>query len=118
MNLFRKAMAPGAVITEVSPEEASSRSDLSIVDVRQPDEWTGDLGHIKGSQLYPLDALMVQPPPGVSFDAPVLLVCRSGARSMMAAKTLAKQGFTQVHNLSGGMMAWNQAGLPVGRKVG
>lgn len=46
-------------------------------------------------------------------DEPVLVYCQSGARSASVAKALVKQGFTRVHNLSGGIMTWKSAGLPI-----
>ena len=48
-------------------------------------------------------------------DKPVLVICRSGGRSASAAMHLVDQGFTQVYNLRGGMLAWADAGLPVAR---
>ena len=50
------------------------------------------------------------------FDKPIIAVCRSGSRSGAACKMLGKQGFEQVKNLRGGMMAWESANLPVKRK--
>lgn len=47
----------------------------------------------------------------------VLLYCQSGARSASVARMLVKQGFTKVHNLSGGIMSWKSAGLPVNKPV-
>lgn len=49
-------------------------------------------------------------------EAPVLVYCLSGARSARAASTMAKNGYTNVNNLSGGINAWKSAGLPVGRE--
>jgi glutaredoxin 3 len=50
--------------------------------------------------------------------SPMVMVCRSGARSGQAASKLKKQGFTEVHNLAGGMLAWERANLPVTTKTG
>jgi rhodanese-related sulfurtransferase len=46
-------------------------------------------------------------------DRPVVLVCRSGARSAQACVLLAKAGFTRVANLAGGMLRWNGESLPL-----
>ena len=46
-------------------------------------------------------------------DKPVAVMCRSGRRSASATKQLADAGFTQAKNVNGGIMAWEQAGLPV-----
>ncbi|MBA2321348.1 MAG: rhodanese-like domain-containing protein, partial [Deltaproteobacteria bacterium] len=45
----------------------------------------------------------------------LLLICRSGGRSAQAAQALGAMGFATVYNLTGGMMAWNDAQLPVSR---
>lgn len=84
-----------------------------IVDVRQPDEFTGDLGHIQGAVLAPLDRLADL---AATWDrtATLLTVCRSGGRSTRGAEWLASQGFAVV-NLAGGMLAWTAADLPVCR---
>ncbi|MDG6774400.1 rhodanese-like domain-containing protein [Thiomicrorhabdus sp. ZW0627] len=50
----------------------------------------------------------------VEKDAPILVYCMTGARSSRAASILVKSGFTNVYNLSGGITAWKNAGLPVG----
>jgi len=47
----------------------------------------------------------------------VLVYCQSGARSASVAKQLVKAGFTKVHNLSGGVMSWRNAGLPLNKVV-
>ena len=48
-------------------------------------------------------------------DQPMVVVCRSGNRSGSACALLSKQGFTQVHNLGGGMMGWQGSNLPVSK---
>ncbi|WP_024851951.1 rhodanese-like domain-containing protein [Hydrogenovibrio kuenenii] len=50
-------------------------------------------------------------------DDDVLVYCQSGARSASVARMLVKQGFSKVHNLSGGIMSWKSAGLPVNKPV-
>jgi rhodanese-related sulfurtransferase len=49
-------------------------------------------------------------------DKPIVVACRSGHRSASACRTLKKHGFEQAHNLSGGIIAWEQASLPVTQK--
>jgi rhodanese-related sulfurtransferase len=87
---------------------------VSLVDVREPAEFDGLLGHIDGARLVPLGTVRHVATPWPR-DADVLLVCRSGARSAKAAVQLREQGFTRVMNLRGGMLAWNTAQLPVVR---
>ncbi len=49
-------------------------------------------------------------------DKPVIVVCQSGNRSSSTCNALTKRGFEKVYNLSGGISAWEQAGLPVTKK--
>jgi rhodanese-related sulfurtransferase len=82
------------------------------IDVREPAEFDGILGRMPGSELVPLATLLDAAAPWPR-DVPLLLICRSGARSMKAARLLAERGFTALYNLEGGMLAVNEAGLPV-----
>ncbi|WP_375769619.1 rhodanese-like domain-containing protein [Archangium gephyra] len=93
---------------------AGVRDAARLVDVREPSELEGILGHIAGVERVPLRA--VEESAGRwQRDGELVLVCRSGARSGRAAAQLVRQGFTRVMNLRGGMLAWNEAGLPVVR---
>jgi rhodanese-related sulfurtransferase len=88
------------------------RHRVQVVDVREPDEFSGPLGHIEGAALIPLGALKArtsQLDPG----QPVVTVCRAGARSAQAVVMLQKQGFGDVANLAGGMLRWRAEGNPV-----
>jgi rhodanese-related sulfurtransferase len=87
---------------------------VRLVDVREPAEWTSELGHIAGAELVPLGTV----PANVSKlkgDKEIITICKSGMRSQQAADFLAKNGIT-VRNLQGGMMAWKGAGLPTTRE--
>jgi rhodanese-related sulfurtransferase len=97
---------------ELDVRAAASRLDeFRVLDVREPEEFEGPLGHLAGSELLPLARV------AESVEAlrgrPLLLVCRSGRRSAQACETLVSLGIRDVTNLSGGMIAWNDAGLPV-----
>jgi sulfur dioxygenase len=90
----------------------------AIVDVREPGEYTGQLGHIPGSRLIPLRDLARRAEELEPFkQRPLVAVCRSGVRSTTAAAILTSMGFELVYNLKGGMLAWNDAGLPVERET-
>ncbi len=100
---------------EMSPLElAATAPRPRIIDVRAPEEFTGELGHIPGAELVPL-ATLEERAESWNKDEPLVVVCRSGARSARAAGTLAAAGFTRVANLSGGTLAHVAAGLPVER---
>ena len=79
-----------------------------IVDVREPREF--HRGHIPEAELFPLPAFLSEKPQFPN-DRQVVLVCRSGRRSRMAATWLINQGFQKVKLLKGGMLAWESAGL-------
>ena len=103
-------------VPELDVEQLSQlpSGDVRLVDVREPDEYRGELGHVVGSQLVPLSTLLASARPW-SKDAPVLLICRSGGRSGKAALQLAAAGFKRVASLKGGMLAWQARALPVER---
>jgi hydroxyacylglutathione hydrolase len=87
-----------------------------LLDVREPEEFVGALGHIEGSLLVPLDALERRLPKLAGYaDRDVVVVCRAGARSASAGAILQRAGFRRVFNLEGGMLEWLAADLPVAR---
>jgi len=90
----------------------SHAHDIQIIDVREPPEFTDALGHIHGARLFPLSELAGRTNE-IKRDCPVVLVCRSGARSAQATVLLQKAGFKEVANLSGGMLRWRAESLPV-----
>ncbi len=83
-----------------------------IVDVREPAEYHGELGHLPGSELVPL-ATLAQAARAWDRDAAIVVVCRSGGRSAAAQRLLASMGFRVVLDLRGGMLAAHAAGLAV-----
>jgi glyoxylase-like metal-dependent hydrolase (beta-lactamase superfamily II)/rhodanese-related sulfurtransferase len=87
-------------------------SQVVVLDVREPDEFRGELGHIAGAELSPLQALSARAA-ALPRERPVVTVCRSGGRSGKAALSLLGLGFSRVASLAGGMTAWNAQGLPI-----
>ncbi len=92
-----------------------------VIDIREPAEYAG--GVIPGAALIPRGVLEMnltahpavanQPDPMAALaDQPVYLVCRSGARTVLAAHSLQQMGLTQVYSMHGGMMAWQNLQLP------
>ena len=83
-----------------------------VLDVREDAEYAA--GHLPRARHIPLGELGKRAGELAKFkDKPVIVTCRSGARSGAACRTLKKAGFTQVFNLKGGVGAWSQANLPV-----
>jgi sulfur dioxygenase len=111
-------VAEFASTAELSPNELWTRlrsgSPPLMLDVREPEEFVGDLGHIEKALLVPLDLLNLRLPKLAGYvDRDIVVICRAGARSASACAMLARTGFARVTNLRGGMLAWNDARLPV-----
>lgn len=89
--------------------------DALVLDVREDSEFAG--GHLPRARHIPLGQLAARVKELEKFkDKPILVTCRSGQRSLRAAHLLKKQGFDKVFNQAGGILAWEQAGLPVEKK--
>ena len=85
---------------------------VQIVDVREPDEFSGPLGHIRDAISMPLGVL-AEHTGNLGKDRPVVTVCRSGSRSAQATVILREAGFADVANLAGGMLRWRAEGHAV-----
>jgi sulfur dioxygenase len=98
-------------INEIDPHwVADHRGAVTIVDVREASERTGDLGSIEGSMHVPLGTLRDRAGE-IPRDKPVVCICRSGRRSAQACTILEKAGMTDVANSAGGMIRWRALGL-------
>ncbi len=95
-----------AGIFEIQPQWLEEHlQGVQVIDVREPVEFDGPLGHIPGARLIPLGSL-TQAVQHLPKDKPIVTVCRSGARSAQAVVLLQKAGYTRVANLGGGMLRW------------
>ncbi|MBT9492223.1 MAG: MBL fold metallo-hydrolase [Paucibacter sp.] len=99
-----------AVLAERLAEQASQ---IQLIDVREPAEFSDALGHIAGARLLPLSQLADHAAELIASGRPVVAVCRSGTRSAQATVLLRKAGLGQVANLAGGMLRWRAEQLPV-----
>jgi sulfur dioxygenase len=100
---------------EVENQRQSANPPL-LLDVREADEFSGELGHIPGSILMPLRHLPERTKDLEKYrDREIIVICRAGVRSTTAAAILGGLGFEHVCNLKGGMLDWNDAKLPVER---
>jgi rhodanese-related sulfurtransferase len=85
-----------------------------VLDVREASEFAA--GHLPRARHIPLAELDARVTEIAKFkDKPVVITCRSGARSGSACRKLKNAGFNNVYNLKGGLGAWQQASLPVER---
>ena len=88
-----------------------NREDAFVVDVREPGEYSA--GHILGARNIPLARVDGTGELAKRKEKPVILYCDSGDRANKALAALKKLGYARAVNLSGGLPAWQQAGLPV-----
>lgn len=92
---------------DISTQQVLARMEkgdqLTIIDVREPYEYKA--GHIPGAVLIPLGELS-EHLSKLDKESEIFVVCRSGNRSRTAANLMAKNGFRQVRNVTGGMLAW------------
>jgi rhodanese-related sulfurtransferase len=94
-------------------------ANIVIIDVRTPQEYDGELGHIEGAILRPVQEIDQWTPEfEKNKNQEIIMVCRTGNRSGYATKYFHDKGFKNVYNMTGGMKAWNKDGLPVTRQNG
>lgn len=102
-------------VYDIAPAELQQvLSKVKLIDVRQPEEFVGELGHVPGSELIVLDVLPDQLST-LPKDQTVVFICRSGARSARATAFALMNGYSHVYNMHGGMILWNNLLLPVER---
>ena len=110
--LGQRVETEGGSYVNVTPQELQSMlsdDDLLVVNV-----YAGDMGEIEDTDLFiPYDQIAgrVGELPS-QRDSEIVLYCRSGRSSAIAATTLIGLGYTDVWNLDGGMIAWEEAGYP------
>ena len=107
-------------VRQVAPLDLHRRLSAAnppvLLDVREPDELTGELGHVAGSILIPLRHLSERAKELEKFrDREIVAICRAGVRSTTAAAILTGLGFEHVGNLKGGMLDWVEANFPIER---
>lgn len=98
----------------ITPQEAEARiqAGAMLLDVRESVEYRS--GHAPGAKLISLGVLPRRLKE-IPKEREILVICNSGGRSSQAATLLTKEGYT-VTNVSGGMVAWQRAGLRTVRK--
>ncbi len=96
----------------ISPKDVLSQRGATLVDVRMPEEYVGELGHIAGATLKTLGPELDAFLGAVDKNSNLIFICRSGARSGRATTQAMSLGFKNIHNMEGGMLAWNALTLP------
>lgn len=112
LSFFSKSLPQ--ITAEEIKNALDSKENARILDVRTPEEYHD--GHIYGSILLPVDKIKekienVLP----NKDQKIYVHCRSGIRSTKATKEMLKLGYSNVHNMQGGIMAWQDKGYPVSK---
>lgn len=109
---FSPAAESGAAPVTIEQAEKHLADGAQLLDVRTKEEW--EEGHLKGATLVTVteEGFLEKAKAKLDPKKPVVVYCRSGKRSAMATEKLRAAGFT-VHDLSGGITAWQGAGKPV-----
>lgn len=111
VSIFKPRTKDG--VPEISPEELKNHLDqVTLIDVRNPDEFNGELSHIPGAKLVTLGPALDVFLNSHSKDDTIVFICRSGGRSGRATLQGQTMGFLKCVNLEGGMILWNQRKYP------
>jgi rhodanese-related sulfurtransferase len=93
----------------VTVQPSDVTDDAYLLDVREDDEWAA--GHIAGATHIPMSGLLPRVAE-VPKDRDVVVVCKVGSRSAQVTAYLRQQGWDNVRNLDGGVVAWVRSGKP------
>ena len=114
-NEFKIATQRFASLTPAAAVQLMNTEDIVVLDVREPSETIG--GKIARAIQIPVGAVAKRIDELEKHkDKTMLVYCKTGARSGMACKELSKNGFDKVYSLNGGLMAWQDAHLPLSKK--
>lgn len=103
------------MIPTISPANVLHLRNAQLVDVRLPEEYVGELGHVATSILKTLGPELEEFLRTGQTEDTVVFICRSGARSALATNMAIAQGFKNCFNMEGGMLEWNRLAMPVVR---
>jgi rhodanese-related sulfurtransferase len=112
---YNLAVGDKGSVDPVSATDLINHKDAAVIDVRPAADFAK--GHIINAQNIPINGFKSQIGALQKYKAgPVVIACRSGAQSSIACQVLRKSGFAEVYNLRGGVLAWQNANLPLTRK--
>ncbi|GGC55137.1 sulfurtransferase [Pedobacter quisquiliarum] len=86
-------------------QKMDNNEDFQLIDVRETFEY--ETSNLNGENI-PLGGILIEADK-ISTEKPVIIQCRSGKRSAAAVMQLEQLGFTNLYNLKGGMLAWQEA---------
>lgn len=111
-DVFQSCMTSVGGVPTITPQDLQNNlKGGKIIDVRRPDEFVGELGHVPGASLMTLESELESGLKSLPKDATYVFVCRSGGRSGNATQIAQSMGFKSVYNMKGGMLAWNEFGF-------
>ncbi len=119
-HFIKRLRAPAVDMPALGVSELKKRLDAGeqvlVLDVRGPEEFVGELGHIAGAMNIPLPELATRETElRPSRDQPIAVVCRTDRRSAQAIRQLRESGYSQLLLIPGGMERWNRERYPVER---
>lgn len=110
--LVGRLVRPGQDVGPIEAVQLINRRDAVVLDVRDAAEYAA--GHIANARHIPEAQLGERRKELEKFKArPIIVSCRTGSRSAAVAASLRKQGFNEVFALRGGLVAWQQASMPL-----
>lgn len=111
-NVFSGLIYGVEGVAPMAATQLVNHEDALILDVREDSEYAE--GHILNSTHIPLGSLKLKLSQLEKYrERPIIVGCRSGNRSAHACRLLKQEGFSRVYNLQGGILAWQNANLPV-----
>lgn len=102
----------GSMTVKELKEKLDKGEDLLLIDCREQAEW--DEAHIEQAHLHPLSTFEeeIEKLEGTDTNKLIVCQCRSGKRSLSAASELQGEGYENIFNLEGGILAWIEEGYP------
>ncbi|MDF9800066.1 rhodanese-related sulfurtransferase [Catalinimonas alkaloidigena] len=92
-------------------QRLQKEDEFVLLDTRSVDEY--NTGHLKGARFVNFETFQLKDVEDISKDKEIIVYCLSGGRSNQVGIQLLEAGFTNVHNLEGGMRSWKEKGFPV-----
>ena len=115
MRAWSEAGFESSAVRQITVDELhwflEGAPDMQVLDVRRPTEYEG--GHVPGARLAPLSELASNPLDGLDPNQTLFVICAGGYRSSAATSILARRGFHDLFNVTGGTSAYIAAGFPV-----
>jgi len=112
ISLFLGLLSQAEVPELSCPDVKNNSQNWKLVDVRTPEEYVGELGHIAGAELVTLGPQLTAYLEKQSPKEKIIFICRSGSRSIKAVKQSQSLGLENTVSMRGGMLEWNRLGYP------